>query len=952
MPKNWILILLVCLYYSCERVSIDHDGLAAPYLEVDDTLIDSLLSQMTQSEKIGQLFIWNGTETNVHFDILPDLLEKSKISGFAIENVDQLAFLELQDSLAKLKVPTPFIFTEEPVFLQNSFSNVSNLASPINFLSNRYFDDFGTFWDFSARNAQKMGINMVKMSPIADYLESGSVEKTRIISRNEDEVLRNGIGEMNAWQQNQVLTFATLNEQIYNPNDSLIQRNYPWRTLYSLVQSGLDGIYVDTVIYRGNPSNIIKPDVITNYLAEQFEFEGLKISKMSTENTLGRAYLTGVDLMITSLDPMMATRVITDLINSSLVASSMLDSKVRKILKAKIWMRDNEIFDKDKGNETKEELVQEAFEEMNSRVLKESSSLVYNRDSFIPIVNSDRRFRILEFGKKQCLEFGRTVEFYADAGTRYFEWDGGKLKNEFNPSAFVGRPVFLLLNEIKLLPNRDSSLIENIKNVLSANNSVLINIGFPENLPLIDTVSNSIIQLYDNSSMMQKYLGESLFGGRPIKGQLPVTLDSNFVQGLGVETPIIRIRPGLPTEAGMDAKILYRLDLLAKKGIKDKAFPGCQFAVLKDGILVYEKSFGHLDSAKLEKVKWNHLYDVASVSKVAGTALVAMREYERKKFRLNDRINKYLDLSSKSRIRRVTMKDLLTHRSGIQPAMPIVPIVYPKSLRPAVNNYTSNKKTGPYQIEVAKDFYFNIRSRDSVWQRVEMLSARRKRFRYSDVNFMLLQRIFEKQTQLSLDQYADKYFYKDLNLRRTAYKPLRKFEPSEIAPSAHDRKWRQQELRGYVHDESAALEGGVGGSAGLFSNARDLSILGQLMLNKGVYGGKKFLEEQTLNLFTRTGHGNHRGLAFDKRSRSTKSNLSRKISSSSYGHKGFTGTLFWVDPKHDLVFVFNTNRIHPKVNNKQLNRGQYRRKMQDAVYRSILKKSEENPVDLKVNFID
>ncbi len=200
-----------------------------------------------------------------------------------------------------------------------------------------------------------------------------------------------------------------------------------------------------------------------------------------------------------------------------------------------------------------------------------------------------------------------------------------------------------------------------------------------------------------------------------------------------------------------------------------------------------------------------------------------------------------------------------------------------------------------------------------------------------------------------LDQYADKYFYKDLNLRRTSYKPLRKFEPKEIAPTAHDRKWRLQELRGYVHDEAAALEGGVGGNAGLFANARDLSILGQMMLNKGVYGGQRFIEEKTLKFFTGSGHGNHRGLAFDKRTKSNRSVLSRKISKSSYGHTGFTGTIFWVEPKHDLVFIFNTNRIHPKVNNHQLNKGKYRRKMHDAIYRSILDKKDSKPPALRVN---
>jgi len=951
MSKNWILILpIFLLFCSCERVSVDHDGLAAAYLDVSDDLVDSLLNNMSLEDKIGHLFIWKGDDQATHFDQLPNLLKRSRISGYAIDQVNSESFIQLQDTLSKLNTLAPLVFTDEPVFIQNAFSDVADLPAPANFLANPDFNDFGTFWDFSAQNAEKMGINMVETSPIAHFSDRRSNDFNRIICGVEEDLLRSSIGEMNAWQQSQALTFATLTQDIYNPQDSLIQRDFPWRTLYSLIQSGLDGINIDTALYDGRPTDIIKPDVITNFLSERFEFEGLKISTMDTENTLGRAYLTGVDLMITTLPPRAARRVITDLINSSIVASSMLDNKVRKILKARIWMSDTDPFEVEEGQTAQANMNNDAFELIKDRIVKEASSLVYNRDSFLPIENSSRRFRIIEFGQTNGPIFGRSVEFYADAGTRFYEWNGAQLDKEFKPSSYVGRPVLFVLNEVPLSAEKDSILIQKIKNVLSANNSVLINIGNPENLSLIDTIPNSIIQAYDYSISTQRFLGEYIFGGRSIKGQFPLTLDSTFVKGKRLTTSVTRIREGSPNEVGMDAEILYRLDLLAKKGIKEEAFPGCQFAILKDGVLIYEKSFGHLDSAKIEPVQWNHLYDVASVSKVAGTALVAMREYENKKFKITDRISKHLNLSAKSRIKRVTMKDLLTHRSGIQPNMPIVDIVYPKSIRPSTNIYTSNKKTGPYQIEVAKDFYFNIHSRDSAWQRVEMLYAKRRRFRYSDVNFMLLQRIFEKRTQLSLDQYVDKYFYNDLNLRKTAYKPLRKFKPEEIAPSAHDRKWRLQELRGYVHDESAALEGGVGGNAGLFANARDLSVLGQMMLNKGVYGGKRFLKEKTLNYFTKTGHGNHRGLAFDKRTKSKKGVLSRKISSSSYGHTGFTGSIFWVEPKYDLVFIFNTNRIHPKVNNRQLIKGKYRRKMHDAIYRSLKKEKPSDPIPLRIDF--
>ena len=214
-----------------------------------------------------------------------------------------------------------------------------------------------------------------------------------------------------------------------------------------------------------------------------------------------------------------------------------------------------------------------------------------------------------------------------------------------------------------------------------------------------------------------------------------------------------------------------------------------------------------------------------------------------------------------------------------------------------------------YSIQVADQFYLKKEIQDSIWQNLNKVKVRRTKYKYSDVNFVLMQRLLETKSKGSLDQLAAQHFYTPLGLRNTFYKPLEKRKKDSIIPTEKDEKWRQQQIHGYVHDESAALFGGVAGHAGLFSNAEDLVILLQMLLNEGTYGDRSYLNPETIELFTEARHGNHRGLGFDKPHSSNRSGRAYEINSSAFGHTGFTGTCAWVDPANDLVYVFLSNRV-------------------------------------------
>ncbi|HHS95087.1 MAG TPA: hypothetical protein ENJ45_00740, partial [Phaeodactylibacter sp.] len=332
----------------------------------------------------------------------------------------------------------------------------------------------------------------------------------------------------------------------------------------------------------------------------------------------------------------------------------------------------------------------------------------------------------------------------------------------------------------------------------------------------------------------------------------------------------------------------------------------------------------------------HHLYDIASVTKVAATTLATMRAYEEGCLSLNERLSGALKLKKANNFKWITIKDLLTHRSGLQSYVPITTYLNNRdSFANGNNGYFSYTKQGDFDIYLSDSMYFNHKHIDSIWSKVyQVKRKRRKRYLYSDLNFVLLQKAIEKSCNTTLDSYLEKYFYRPLNLRFTCFNPTNRFDPSNIAPTAYDKKWRKQLVRGYVHDETAALLNGVAGNAGVFSNARDMATLFQMLLNKGTYGGKRFFHTSTVELFTKRVRGG-RALGFEVKTKKGTGSCSPYASNGTFGHKGFTGTCVWVDPKEELVYVFLTNRIHPNYKNTKLMRKKIRQRVHSVIYKAL-----------------
>jgi CubicO group peptidase (beta-lactamase class C family) len=403
-----------------------------------------------------------------------------------------------------------------------------------------------------------------------------------------------------------------------------------------------------------------------------------------------------------------------------------------------------------------------------------------------------------------------------------------------------------------------------------------------------------------------------------------------------------RIAYSPPELQAMDGETLNRIDKIAQESVAAGAFPGCQILVVRNGAVVYEKNFGYYTYDSVMPVTDRSLYDLASVTKVVSTTQALMHLYDAGKYRLDEKISTYLPELKGTNKEDLVVSDILTHQSGLRPFFPFWKNTV--EMKDNTIQYYTDYPDGLHHNPVAFGMYASEGLKDSLWHwtidtRLRTKSRYEKEFgyKYSDLGFYLLQMLVERVSGQSLDQYMDSVFYSSLGVSTMTYNPLCRFPMNRMVPTELDNDFRHLLVWGTVHDQIAAMYGGVSGHAGLFSNAQDLAKVLQMNLQGGKYGGIRYIDPETIDLFTRQQSGtSRRGLGWDKPERNEEfSHTSRFASAQTYGHLGFTGTAVWVDPTFNLIYVFLSNRIHPSINNAKLADYNIRKRIHDVIYESI-----------------
>lgn len=739
------------------------------------------------------------------------------------------------------------------------------------------------------------------------------------------------------------------------------------------------------------PSTISRP-IITNLLREQMKFDGLvftdalNMSGITKYHDAGEAELmalaAGNDVLLFSQNVPLAVEKIKEAIDSGWINLRELDEHVLRILRAKEWAGLN-----------KRSAVAPAgvYADLNSvsaknlqrELIEDAITVVKNEEQLLPINPAKyQHVAVVSIGVDGRGAFAGGIEHYT--GFDHFVMEKNPdIKRSMWLNDTLSKYDLVIAGMLNTSNKQSKNFgITNecarILNSVGAKTKVVISVfANPYALESLRDLNEveSIVVSYQDDDITQAITAEAIMGGTSFAGQLPVTSGPHFLQGAGVKhlTPG-KMRWMSPTQLALDfqrelalatpdttiagspagdyeedmmldavhshSKLMEngfkRIDDIAQSGITLGAYPGCRILVAKNGNVVYDKAFGTLDWKAKQKVDLQTIYDLASITKVAGSTIAAMKLVDDSLLDINKTLGDYLPIPASNEYSKICIKNMLSHCAGLTPWIPF----YQQSMANGdlKAGIYSTKPDATHQLEVAQGIYILDSYRDSIFNAILRTPlAADKSYKYSDLGYYFMQRIVEKQTGQSLDAYLQKHFYEPLGLSTMGYKPLQKFEKSRIAPTEQDNVFRKQQVHGYVHDQGAAMMGGVAGHAGLFSNAQDLAVVMQMLMDGGVYNGQRYLSESTIQLFnTRHFEGNRRGLGFDKPSLSPgHGSTCREADASSFGHTGFTGTMCWADPKSGLVYVFLSNRVNTDAENKKLQELNIRTEIQKEIYRVL-----------------
>lgn len=477
---------------------------------------------------------------------------------------------------------------------------------------------------------------------------------------------------------------------------------------------------------------------------------------------------------------------------------------------------------------------------------------------------------------------------------------------------------------------RKAKYFDFIYDVSHRKDMILIIYGKDENKLQLTGIHCPVLWMPLDNRFAAAVAAQMVFGGIGVSGKLSRSLGIGFPKGAGVKTLATRLKYTVPEELGINIKSLKEIDAIAQEGIDKKAAPGMVVLAVKNGKVFFRKAYGHhtYDGRVADKI--TDLFDMASVTKITATTPSVMHLVETGQLNMDSSIGHYIARARKSPMSDIPVREVMLHQAGFVPF-----INFPKLITP--NDFRRDSSVA-FPTKVADDYYIRRGFfKDFMWP--TMLYSpilTRGKYVYSDISMYVMQAIIEGLTDTTLDKYAYKHFFAPLGMHSTDYLPRYKFPLNTIVPTEDDTSFRGTLLDGYVHDEGAALKGGVAGHAGLFSTATDLAAYYQMLLNKGTYGGRRYFNAGTVTTFTNNeSKVSRRGYGFDRVDPDKSKGYPSKLASPhTFGHTGYTGTCVWVDQDRQLVYIFLSNRVNP-TRSPMLSRLEIRGRIQDVFNKAI-----------------
>ncbi len=757
---------------------------------------------------------------------------------------------------------------------------------------------------------------------------------------------------------------------------------YPYR---AIIDARLPAIMTSHLAVKTlDTTNIpasLSPDVIQKVLKKELGFQGLcftdalNMKGVSQNHTPGeievKALLAGNDVLLFPENLEKAIAGIKKAITGNLLHETLINEKCRKILTFKHRYVLPNLLPDNQNLQPRLHTPQDSA--LQQQLYREAITLIKNETSLIPLKRLDTlQIASIHFGGKKINTFQNYLSRYSKV--THFATDknlsdeeirnwGNKLKNynciiiynsaaNHSPAKNFGYSITL------------SKLIRQLagKKIIFCHPAIPYGLEKYTGLPV-----DAFLISYDHHPCAQQFMAQAVFGGISIRGKLPVSISPEYPVKTGIRTFKSRLGYLPPEMTCLNHSVLYQIDSLCQLAIRQKATPGCQVLIAKDGNVVYNKAFGYHTYRKEQANTDKDIYDIASVTKITATLPALMKLYDEQQIRLDSPLSSYYPPLEDTDKKDLNLKEILCHNAGLKTFLPLFSNAIDKNSIPGplfttcrtpynttrlndrlyVNlNYKFRDSTISHTPKegylcLAPGVYVFPSYQDTVLQTIlHSPLSEKKTYAYSDLGFILLKFAIENVTGEPLNSYCQKHFYSRLGMNNTGFRAAETLDQSDVIPSCVDKLYRKTELKGYVHDPTAALLGGIAGHAGLFSTAEDLAKILQMYLNQGTYGDEYYLAPETLNTFTEKNTlfpQNRRSFGFDKpEPDSTKIGPTcHNIPLTSYGHTGFTGIMAWCDPDNNLLYLFLSNRTYPDEFNTKLSEENIRTKIQEIIYQAL-----------------
>ena len=948
--------------------------------------VETRLEEMTLKEKIGQLFIHTVAlqDTEVNRKNIRDAVKEYKIGGLLFSGGTLDTQVKLTNYAQELaEVPIMITFDGE-------WGLAMRLKEIPAFPRNRVLgaiQDDELLYEYGkevAKQCREIGVH-VNFAPVADVDNNplNPVINTRSFGGDPRNVARKVVAYSRGLEEGGVLSVS---KHFPGHGDTNVDSHkalpvlkfsrermdsiemYPFR---KAVDAGLGGVMVGHLEVPALSKKLasLSPDII-GILQNEFGFKGLVFTDAlemkgvsNNVNVCAQALAAGNDMVLAPRNLKREMDAVMAMIRSGQLTEEQITQKCRKVLTFKYALglyepQHIQLSGLDKR------LNHPGFQELMGRLEKAAVTVVSNDGGVLPMEMDLKNVAILQIGNNP-----QGNAFHA------------KMKNYMQVDRIVAHPDSLTTLS-KRLGKYDKVIVAIHTEKYAAYQTMLNTLATKK--PLVYVYFTPLNRIYNKgvnwrkaaavlmghsaSLEVQNFVADVLVGKEQATGVLPVEVKDYRKPGESISVGLKETKVYQAADHGMDASVLAKIDAIAEEGIRAKAYPGCQVLILKDGIPVYDKCFGTFTYGDTLKVAPEHIYDIASLTKTTGTLLALMKLYDEGKFGLTDPISKYVPAMKGSKKARITIEDLLYHQSGLPGSYPFYRDAvddssfvgaFFKAVPDATHHlrvdrklyvvdrfnykkeYISTEPSESYPLQIADSLYVSQDFRKYMLELIasDKVLLRDRRYRYSCLNFVLLKEMVEELAGMPMDEYLEKEFYAPMGMTHTLYNPLRRFPSEQIVPTVQKDYLRgRKELCGYVHDEIAAFMGGVSGNAGLFSNARDVAKVYQMLIDGGQFEGKRYLSLETCQLFmNRKSRISRRTLGFDRPDPTPdKGPCANEAPKEVVGHTGFTGTCAWADAKNGLVFVFISNRIYPRpFDHKQLMNLKIRPRIQQLMYQAM-----------------